>query len=83
MAANKRKPPGRPKGTPNKLPGTVKENIVCVFTRLGGTAAMARWAEENQTEFYKIYAKLLPTDVNLGGEVAVKLSVTLTPTGKG
>lgn len=51
------------KGSPNKLSGTAKENIAAVFTRLGGTAAMASWAEENQTEFYKLYAKLVPLSV--------------------
>jgi len=51
---------GRKTGTPNRLSGTAKENIVAVFTRLGGTAAMAEWAEENKTEFYKMYARLAP-----------------------
>lgn len=63
MAANYRKPPGRPAGTPNKLQGSVKENLIAVFTRLGGTAAMAEWAGENKTEFYKLYSKLLPLQV--------------------
>jgi len=31
----------RPKGVLNKIGAQVKENIVAVFTRLGGTAAMA------------------------------------------
>jgi hypothetical protein len=58
-----KKPPGRPKGARNKISGSAKENITAVFTRLGSTAAMAEWAEANQTEFYKIYARLLPTEV--------------------
>lgn len=82
MAARKTKPPGRTKGVPNKVGATAKENILAVFTRLGGTAAMARWAEDNQTEFYKLYARLIPTDVNLQGGLDVKLSVTLTPHGR-
>lgn len=82
MAARKTKPPGRPKGIPNKLPGTVKENIVCVFTRLGGTAAMARWAEENQTEFYKIYAKLLPVEVQSPTGGPLEIIVKLRPHGE-
>jgi len=47
----------RPKGVLNKI-----ENIVAVFTRLGGTAAMAEWARRNQTEFYRLYARLIPTE---------------------
>lgn len=53
----------RTKGAVNKLNAEVKENIVAVFTRLGSTAAMADWARENLTEFYKIYARLIPTEV--------------------
>lgn len=54
---------GRVAGTPNKLSGTAKENIAAVFVRLGGTAAMAEWAKENQTAFYSLYSKLLPHEV--------------------
>jgi hypothetical protein len=55
---------GRVAGTPNKVTATVKDNIIAVFNRLDGTAGMAKWAEENPTQFYQIYAKLLPTDIN-------------------
>lgn len=63
----KRKTGGRKAGTPNVISGLAKENIVAVFTRLGGTAAMAEWARKNQTEFYKLYARLVP--VQVAGEV--------------
>ncbi len=53
-------------GAKNKVPQLAKENIAAVFVRLGGTAQMAKWAKENQTEFYKIYARLLP--VQVGGD---------------
>jgi len=52
----------RPRGVPNKIGAQAKENIVAVFTRLGGTAAMAEWARNNQTDFYRLYARLIPTD---------------------
>ena len=51
------------KGSPNKIGAQVKENVVAVFTRLGGTAAMATWARKNQTEFYRLYGRLIPTDM--------------------
>jgi hypothetical protein len=54
---------GRPPGAKNKLTASVKENIVAVFTRLGGTAAMAKWAEGNKTEFYRLYSRLAPTQL--------------------
>lgn len=56
----------RTPGSKAKIPQTVKENIQAVFIRLGGTAAMADWARKNQTDFYKIYARMLPAD--LAGE---------------
>lgn len=71
------KPPaagkGRPVGTKNLVSGTAKENMIAVFTRLGGTAAMADWARENPTDFYRLYAKLIPTQVTGedGGPVQV------------
>ncbi len=55
---------GRPKGAKNLISGPAKENIAAVFIRLGGTAAMADWARENLTQFYQIYAKLIPTEVS-------------------
>ncbi len=58
---------GRPKGAKNKLGATAKENVVAVFTRLGGTAQMAEWARENQTEFYKLYGRLIPVENHVGG----------------
>jgi hypothetical protein len=54
---------GRKPGVPNKLSGMAKENIAAVFTRIGGTAAMARWAKKNEGAFYGLYAKLLPHEV--------------------
>jgi len=56
---------GRPVGAKNKIGAQCKENILAVFTRLGGTAGMAEWAMENKTEFYKLYARLIPTDITV------------------
>lgn len=60
--------PGRPKGVPNKLSGIAKDNIAEVFNKIGGVEEMAAWAQENQTAFYNIYAKLMPIQVNGAGE---------------
>jgi uncharacterized MAPEG superfamily protein len=66
---------GRVAGTPNKVTATVKDNILAVFNRLGGTAQMAEWAQENQTEFYRIYAKLLPADIKLSGDPEAPIAI--------
>jgi hypothetical protein len=61
------------KGKPNKLNATAKENIIAVFTRMKGTAGMAKWAKEHPTEFYRIYARLLPVEM----EGSLTIPVTL------
>lgn len=63
----------RPKGVPNKIGGQVKKNTVAVFDRLGGIERMVKWAEDNLTEFYRLYAKLLPSEVTLShGEDSIE-----------
>jgi hypothetical protein len=47
---------------PNKIGAAVKSNVIGVFDKIGGRDAMAEWARENKTEFYKLYAKLIPTE---------------------
>lgn len=56
---------GRQKGTPNKLSTTVKDNFIAVFADLNGQdlTHMKEWAAENPTQFYNLYAKLLPFQV--------------------
>jgi len=76
--AERQKTGGRTVGTPNKVTGAVKENFMAVFVRLGGTAAMAEWAGENKTEFYKLYARLIPADVKLSGDPDSPLQVIQT-----
>lgn len=56
--------PGRPKGVPNKATTTIKAAFLEAFERRGGADALVRWAEDNETEFYKLASKLIPTEVN-------------------
>lgn len=57
---------GRKPGSPNKISSTVKQNVINVFDRLGGEDHMVNWAIENPNQFYNIYAKLMPTQSELG-----------------
>ena len=68
----------RPKGTPNKITREVKDVIAKCFTDIGGAEAFARWARREQTEFYKIYAKLLP--ISLQANVTKTINVIVSPT---
>lgn len=53
---------GRKKGTPNKLTRSVKLALDESFTKMGGVAALVRWGKDNPTEFYKLWAKILPVE---------------------
>lgn len=66
MAAHKGHPKygGRQKGTPNKSTTMVKEALQLVYDKIGGHEAFANWAMAERTEFYKLYAKLLPLQLS-------------------
>jgi hypothetical protein len=68
-------PRGRPKGSISKVSASVKENIMAVFVRMGSTCGMANWAKENPTEFYKIYARLIPQEVEAKVENSGQVSL--------
>jgi hypothetical protein len=62
---------GRQKGQLNKVTRTVKENVIACFDRIGGLEAMAAWAQENQTEFFRLYGRLLPIETQITGELKI------------
>lgn len=70
----KREGAGRKQGVPNKLSATVKDNVIAVFDQLGGVQHMAEWAAENPSQFYNIYSKLMPLQVNGAGADGEHLS---------
>ena len=62
---------GRPKGVPNKSTATMKAAIQSVYDRLQEDSGEPHghflgWAQENETEFYKLAAKLIP--IQIGGD---------------
>lgn len=56
---------GRKPGSKNKFT-TLKAAFIAAFEEIGGSAALARWARENQGDFYRLIARLLPKEVDLG-----------------
>lgn len=68
---------GRPPGAKGLYGKSAKENVWAVFNRLGGTAAMAAWAKKHPTEFYRLYAKLVPAGVELDAKVDGNVSVEI------
>lgn len=55
---------GRQKGSLNKTTVAVKEAFRQAFDDLGGTAALVTWAQENPTQFYQLFSKLIPTEID-------------------
>jgi hypothetical protein len=70
--------PGRPKGLPNKSTVAVKQALQMAFEGVGGVPALTEWARENQGEFYKLYAKLLPTEVKADVNVSITLEALIS-----
>ena len=62
---------GRKKGAKNKLTSSAKEAYLFAFDDIGGKKALSRWGRANQDEFYRQFARLVPVDKTISGEVAV------------
>lgn len=81
MAAHKgTRPPnagkGRPRGIPNKLTKSAREAFQLAFDESGGPDGLTKWAKANPTEFYKLYARLIPVEhVGEGGEGPIQTVV--------
>ena len=60
---------GRPVGSKNKFT-TLKAAFIEAFEEIGGVDNLVEWARCNQTEFYRMLARLMPreihADVNAG-----------------
>ena len=61
---------GRKPGSPNKTTQDIKDTLERCFLELGGADFLREWAEANQTEFIKVWAKLIPS--SLRAEVDVR-----------
>lgn len=74
---------GRQKGTPNKQTKEVKQNIIEAFDKLGGVAGFVKWGRENPTEFYRIYSKLIPVDMQSSdGSMSGPTTITIIRPGE-
>jgi hypothetical protein len=52
---------GAPKG-PQRAGMAAKEALLSAFDRMGGVAGLVKWGKKNPTEFYRIWARLLPKE---------------------
>jgi hypothetical protein len=74
----KRTPPkgGSRKGIPNKNTKAIKDMIEGALQDVGGQAYLAQQARENPAAFMQLIGKILPKDVNLGGQPGNPVQVT-------
>jgi hypothetical protein len=73
----KREGSGRKAGTPNKVSITVKQNVISVFDEIGGIEAMATWAKDNRSEYYRIYSRLAPVSQEISGADGADLPLSI------
>lgn len=66
---------GRQPGSPNKTTANAREAFQNAFDKIGGTERLATWAETNPTEFFKLYGRLIPVDVNAKGDMNIAATV--------
>lgn len=69
MAGEQAPPPklkvaGAPRG-PQRAGVAAKEALLSAFDRMGGVAGLVKWGKKNPTEFYRIWARLLPREDNV------------------
>ena len=68
---------GRQKGVANRTTATVKAALMEAFDARGGVAALLAWAEKDETEFYKLWGRLLPRELtgSNGGPITLEALV--------
>ena len=64
---------GRKPGSVNQLTKSAKEAHPLAFEAIGGVEAFAEWASKNRTDFYKLYARLIPHEVQAATNAAIEL----------
>lgn len=61
---------------PNKTTTAFKQAVLLCFEGIGGDKAFQKWAKKNPTEFYKIAARLIPSEVVGDPERPLGIKVT-------
>ena len=63
MEGSSGNPNGRPVRSKNKFT-TLKNAFIETFEELGGVDNLVEWARCNQTEFYRMVARLMPREID-------------------
>lgn len=75
--AKGRKTGGRRPGSINKTTANVKAALEDAFDKLGGVPSLVQWAEGDPGEFYKLWSKLVPKDVEMSGKNGGPVEITV------
>ncbi len=59
---------GRPKGSKNRIPASVKEMVKEALENVGGAAYLERQAVENPSAFMSLVGKLIPQEIDASVE---------------
>jgi hypothetical protein len=73
---------GRKAGTPNKFTADARAALHEAFEEMGGVEALVKWAWTDRAEFYKLWAKTIPKNLEMtgkGGEPIKIIVVTGVP----
>jgi hypothetical protein len=73
---------GRAKGQTNLVTKAAKEALELAFQGVGGVPALIKWGKDNKTEFYKIWARLIPKDVSVNPGVGLEEMLQRLSTGR-
>lgn len=66
-------PAGKPKGALSHRTIAAKEAVDEVFQNIGGVPNFTRWAQDNQNDFYKMFAKSIPIDVSMKSDNTIRV----------
>ena len=69
---------GRQKGSLNRVTTAFKDAVRIDYEDIGGHSAFAAWARENPTEFYKIAARLIPTEIAVREDTGITVIINRT-----
>lgn len=62
---------------PNKSTASVKAALSEAFDKRGGVPSLLAWAEAEPTEFYRLWSKMIPAEVEMSGKGGGPLIVTV------
>ena len=50
-----------------------------VFEQIGGVDGLAEWAEDNPTDFFRIFSRMVPVDHQGSGQINIQINNQLGP----